>query len=79
MAKETLKTLLIKGIKVEFLEPLNLIGAGDVFHLPYDDVCELFNGYLRGISKTSKNYRELSSPFLKSATKIGVKKASLNL
>lgn len=31
LRKETLKTLLLKGIKYEFLELLNLMGIGDVF------------------------------------------------
>ena len=31
LEKEILKTLLLKGIKDEFLELLNLIGKGDVF------------------------------------------------
>ena len=61
MVKETLKTLLLKGIKNEPLEYLNLIGEGDVFHLPYDDVCELWIKYSRGISKLSKSSREPSS------------------
>lgn len=37
LEKEILKTLLLKGSKDEFLEPLNLIGS-DVFQLSYDDV-----------------------------------------
>jgi len=41
LVKETLKTLLLKGIKDELLEPLNLKGVGNVSHLPYDDVCKV--------------------------------------
>ena len=41
LEKETLKTLLLKGIKDEFLELLNLIGKDDFFQLSYDYVCEL--------------------------------------
>ena len=55
LVKDTLKTLLLKGMKDEFLEPLNLIGAGDVSHLPYDDVCKLCISSSRGISKLGKN------------------------
>ena len=51
MEKEILKTLLLKGIKDEFLELLNLIGKGDVFQLSYDDIFELCIRYSRGISK----------------------------
>ena len=68
MVKETLKTLLLKGIKDDFLESLNLIGAGDVSHLPYDDVCKLCVSYSRGISKRGKNSREPSSKCLKYTT-----------
>ena len=39
--KETLKTLLLKGIQDEYLEILNLMGTCDVFQLPYDDIYEL--------------------------------------
>lgn len=45
LAKDTLKTLLLKGIKDKFLETLNLIGAGDVFHLPYDEFYALHIRY----------------------------------
>ena len=65
-----MKTLILKGIKDEFLELLNLIGKGDVFQLSYDDVCELCIKYSRGISKAGKNSREVSSLFSKSATRI---------
>lgn len=54
LGKETLKTLLLKGIKDEFLESLNLVGVGDVSHLSYDDVCKLCISYSRGISKFGK-------------------------
>ena len=65
--------------KDKFLEPLNLIGAGDFSHVPYDDVCKFFISYSRGISKIGKNSRELSSEFLESTTKIGAAKYFLNL
>ena len=71
LQKEILKTLILKGIKDEFLELLNLIGKGDVFQLSYDDVCELCIRYSRGISKAGKNSREVSSFFSKSTTRIG--------
>lgn len=78
MVKETLKTLLLKGIKDEFFEPLSLIGASDVSHLPYDDFRKLCISYSRGISNISKNSRELSSQFFESTTKIGATKSFLN-
>ena len=72
LGKETLKTLLLKGIQDEYLEILNLIGTSDVIQLSYDDVCELFIRYSRGNSKIGNNSNELSSRFFISAAKIGV-------
>ena len=79
MEKEILKTLLLKVIKDEFLELLNLIGKGDVFQLSYDDVCELCIRYSRGISKAGKNSRDVFSLFSKSATRIGDIRAEINV
>jgi len=78
LEKEILKTLLLKGIKDKFLELLNLTGKGDVFQLSYDDVCELCIRYSRGISKTSKNFRDVCSLFSKSTTRIGDIRAEIN-
>lgn len=76
--KETLKTLLLKGIKDEFLELLDLMGIGDVFQLPYDNVYELCIRYSRGISKTSNNSQRFSSQLFKSTKRIGFTGSSLN-
>jgi hypothetical protein len=73
-----LKTLLLKGIQDKFLEILNLMGTGDVFQLPYDDICELCRRYSRGNFKIGKNSRELSSLFLKSVTRTRVIGAEIN-
>jgi len=78
LKKEILKTLLLKGIKDEFLKLLNLIGS-DLFQLSYDDVCELCIKYSRGISKASKNSRDVCSFFSKSATKTGDIRAEINV
>ena len=45
LGKETLKTLLLKGIQVEYLEILNLMETGNVFQLAYDDICKLCRRY----------------------------------
>ena len=73
-----MKTLILKGIKNEFLELLNLIGKGDVFQLSYDDVCELCIRYSRGISKAGKNSRKFSSFLSKSATRTGHIRTDIN-
>ena len=55
LGKNTLKKLLLKGIKSEYLEILNLMGRGDVPQLSYDNVCELCRRYSRVKFKISKN------------------------
>ena len=66
LGKDTLKKKLLKGIKNEYLEILNLMGIGDVSQLSYDNVCELCRRYSRGKFKTSKNIpsSELLQPHL---------------
>ena len=71
MEKDILKTLILKGIKDEILEILNLIEKSDIFQLSYDDVCDLCIRYSRGISKADKNSREFSSFLSKSARRTG--------
>ena len=72
LGKETLKTLLLKGIQAEYLEILNLIGKGNVFQLAYDDICELCRRYSRENFETGKNSKELLSLFLKYTAKTRV-------
>ena len=78
LGKETLKTLLLKGIQDEYLEILNLMGTGNVFQLAYDDICELCRRYSRGNFKTGKNSKKLLSLFLKSTTKTRVLRAEIS-
>ena len=70
-----MKRLLLKGIKNEYLENLSLMGTGDVFQLPYDDVCELCRRYSRGKFKTRKSIP--SSQVLNSIAGIGVTRAEI--
>jgi hypothetical protein len=72
LGKETLKILLLKGIHDEYLEILILMGIGDVFQLPYDDICELCRRYSRGKFNTGNNYSEPSSQYFKSTAKTRV-------
>ena len=51
------------------------MGTGDVFQLPYDDVCELCRSYSRGKFKTGKNIS--SSQLLNFAAGIGVTRAEI--
>ena len=72
LGKETLKTLLLKGIQAEYLEVLNLMGTGNVFQLAYGDICELCRSYSRGNFKNGKNYSNPSFQSLKSSVRTRV-------
>jgi hypothetical protein len=38
---ETLCIILLRGIKDDCMDALNLMGVGDVSQITYDDICEL--------------------------------------
>ena len=54
-----------------------MMGTCDVFHLSYDDVCDLCIRYSRGNSNIGKNSKEISSRFLKSTAKTRVVRAEI--
>jgi len=45
LRKETLRIILLRVIRLEYLEVLNLMRVGDVSKLSYDEVCELCRRY----------------------------------
>jgi hypothetical protein len=69
-----MRTILLRGIRDECLEVLNLMGSGDVSQLPYDEVCDLCRKYSRGNSKTGRSSRDATSRFTKSVAGAGVTK-----
>jgi len=52
---ETLKALLLKEIRDEWVYLLNLMGKGDVSQLSIRGICELCTHILRGKARTGKN------------------------
>ena len=46
--EETLKSLLLKVVKDEWIDLLNLIGKGDISQLPFVDICDLCVHISRG-------------------------------
>jgi len=56
--EETLKALLLKSIKDEWIDLLNLMGKGDISQLSFGDICELCIHISRGKARTGKNPRD---------------------
>jgi hypothetical protein len=58
--EETLKSLLLKAIRDEWIDILNMMGKGDISQLPLHDIAELCVHLSRGKSKTQKGPRDPS-------------------
>jgi len=58
--EETLKALLLKAIRDEWIDILNMMGKGDISQLPLHDIAELCVHLSRGKSKTGKGHRDPS-------------------
>ena len=58
--EETLKSLLLKTIRNEWIDILNMMGKGDISKLPLRDIAELCVHLSRGKSKTAKGPRDPS-------------------
>lgn len=51
LGSNILKTLLLNAIKDEWIDLLNLVGKGDVYQLPFQEICELYKNISRGKAK----------------------------
>ena len=58
--EETLKSLLLKVIRDEWIDILNMMGKGDISQIPWNDIAELCVHLSRGKSKTGKGLRDPS-------------------
>lgn len=58
--EENLKALLLKAIRDEWIDILNMMGKGDISQLPLHDIVELCVHLSRGKSKTGKGHRDPS-------------------
>jgi hypothetical protein len=57
----------LKGVRDDYINVLNLMGAGDISFLPFDQISELCRKYSRGKTKTGKDSRDSLSKVSKSA------------
>lgn len=56
--EETLKSLLLRAIKDEWIDLLNLIGKGDISQLPFEDICDLCVHISRGKARVGRSHRD---------------------
>jgi hypothetical protein len=73
---DVIHTIFLKGISDENLEALNLMGAGDISHLPFPKIAELCKKYSRGKAKREIGQRDIVTKSTKSISN-GVTKTEL--
>jgi len=56
--EETLKSLLLRAIKDEWINLLNLTGKGDISQLPFVDICDLCVHISRGKARVGRSPRD---------------------
>jgi hypothetical protein len=63
---DVIHTIFLKGISYENLDALNLMGAGDISHLPFPKIVELCKKYSRGKAKRGRGQRDTMTKATKS-------------
>jgi len=75
--EDTLKDLLLKSIRDEWIDILNMTGKGDISQLPLNDIGELCVHLSRGKSKTGKRPRDPSLVRVNKSTTGSVSRAKI--
>ena len=55
LGSDTLKTLLLRTIRDDWIDLLDLMSRGDVYQLSFEEICETCKHILRGREKLSKS------------------------
>lgn len=58
---ESLKLVILSGIREDLLETLNLLSGGDIYQLPYDDIKIVFNNHSRAARKKGRVSQAVAS------------------
>ena len=49
---DTIRIIFLKGVRDDYINVLNLMGVGDIYFLPFDQISKLCRKYSRGKEKT---------------------------
>jgi hypothetical protein len=63
---DVIHTIFLKGISNENLDALNLMGAGDISHLPFPKIAKLCKKYSRGKAKRGRGQKDTVTKATKS-------------
>ena len=60
---ESLQLVLLRGIREDLLETLNLLLGGDIYQLPYDDIKIVFKNHSRAARKRGRVIQTVASSY----------------
>jgi hypothetical protein len=73
--EDSLKLVLLKGAKEDIIETLNLFSNGDIYHMDYDDIKQIFKNNFISSRKKDKNGKwmvsQSSNPAIHTKNDIG--------
>lgn len=52
--RESLKLILLRGLREDLLDTLNLLSGGDIYQLPYEDIKTIFKNHYRVVIKRGR-------------------------
>ena len=58
VSKDILKTILLKGVRDDCLDMLNMLGKGDIYKESYDEIVDLCKRCSRGATRNRSNSRD---------------------
>jgi hypothetical protein len=71
------RMIFLKGIQEEYIDVLNLMGAGDISQLPFATICDLCRRYSRSRAKSGKGIRDVLPKVTRSTAGGGVSRIEL--
>ena len=58
---ESLKLFLLKGVREDLLDTLNLLAGGGIYQLPYDDIKIVFRNHFRAARKKGRGSQPMDN------------------
>ena len=59
---EPLKLVLLRGVREHLLDTLNLLGGGNIYQLPYEDIMTVFRNHSWAARKKGRGSQPMVSP-----------------
>ena len=60
---ESLKLVLLRGVREDIIDTLNLLAGGEIYQLPYEDIKTVFRNHSRAARKKGRGSQPMVNPF----------------